>query len=267
MADFSADMQPDALQHLAVPDCRYYASVTSTNDLASDWAADGAMDGSLVIADTQTAGRGRLDRRWVTPPDSALAFSLVLRPTPQECQKLALFSPLGGLALCLALESCQLQPQIKWPNDVLLHGKKTAGILAETIWQGDAPQAVILGIGVNVSPKAVPPAEEVLFPATCVEEAAGRPVPRWELLAAILEQLFAWRKLITSPVFLQAWETRLAFVGKRVQLMQPNHQIVSGIVAGISPEGGLRLTLADGREQTFSAGDVHLRPFGENPVQ
>lgn len=256
-----------ALHRLGVPACRYYASVTSTNDRAFAWEINGAVDGSLVIADTQTAGRGRLGRRWLTPPNSALAFSLVLRPKPEECEKLSLFSPLGGLALCSALEDYQLQPLIKWPNDVLLNGKKTAGILAETVWQGETPKAVILGIGVNVNVNAVPPAEEVQFPATCVEAAADRRVPRWELLAAILEHLSAWRNQITQPAFLAAWEKRLAFVGKRVQLLQPNDQMVNGILTGISPQGDLRLLLTDNSEQSFSAGDVHLRPIGENPVQ
>ena len=152
-------------------------------------------------------------------------------------------------------------------NDVLLNAKKTAGILAETVWQGENPKAVILGIGVNVNVKAVPPAEEVQFPATSVEAATGRPVQRWELLAAVLENLSAWRKQITRPAFLAAWEKRLAFVGERVQLLQPNDQVINGILTGISPQGDLRLLLADNSEQSFSAGDVHLRPFGENPVQ
>ena len=151
-------MEPEQLSRLPVPAYRYLESVTSTNDLALAWAEDGAPDGALVIADTQTAGRGRMTRRWLTPPHSALALSLVLRPNPQEAARLALFSPLGGLALSTALEEqFNLQPQIKWPNDVLLDGKKTAGILAESVWQDGSVQAVVLGIGVNVSPLSVPP--------------------------------------------------------------------------------------------------------------
>ena len=120
-------MEPEILSRLPVPAYRYYESATSTNDLALDWAASGAPDGALIVADTQTAGRGRLSRRWITPPGSALAFSLVLRPTAQELAKPALFSPLGGLALSIALESLfDLHPAIKWPNDVLLNGQKTA---------------------------------------------------------------------------------------------------------------------------------------------
>ena len=261
-------MEPEALSRLPVPAYRYYQSVPSTNDLALAWAASGAPDGALIVADTQTAGRGRLSRRWITPPDSALAFSLVLRPTEQEMEKPALFSPLGGLALSIALESrYKLQPTIKWPNDVLLNDRKTAGILAESTWQDGKPLAVVLGIGVNVGLGSVPPADEVQFPATCIEAAAGKPVDRYDLLAALLTALFAWRKQLSAPSFLQAWQDRLAFVGEQVQLIQPDQKTITGRLAGITPQGDLRLTLPDGTENHFAAGDVHLRRIGKNPVQ
>ena len=261
-------MEPEALSRLPVPAYRYYESVTSTNDLALAWAASGAPDGALVVADTQTAGRGRMSRRWITPPDSALAFSLVLRPTKQELDKPALFSPLGGLALSIALESLfDLHPAIKWPNDVLLNGKKTAGILAESVWQEDKPLAIVLGIGVNVGLASVPPADEVMFPATCIEAAAGKPVERYNLLAALLTALLKWRQQLPHPAFLQAWQDRLAFIGEQVQLIQPDQKTINGRLAGINPQGDLCLTLPDGSQSSFAAGDVHLRQIGKNPVQ
>jgi BirA family transcriptional regulator, biotin operon repressor / biotin---[acetyl-CoA-carboxylase] ligase len=261
-------MEPEALSCLPVPAYRYYESVSSTNDLAQTWAASGAPDGALIVADTQTAGRGRLSRRWLTPPGCALAFSLVLRPTEQELDKPALFSPLGGLALSIALESrYNLHPAIKWPNDVLLDDRKTAGILAESVWQEGKPQAIILGIGVNVGLASVPPVDEVQFPATCIEAAVGKPVDRYALLAALLEALFTWRRQLPSPAFLRAWQNRLAFIGEQVQLIQPDQKTITGRLSGISPQGDLRLTLADGAQSSFSAGDVHLRRIGKNPVQ
>ena len=253
-------MEPEALSRLPVPAYRYYESATSTNDLALVWAESGAPDGALVIADTQTAGRGRMERRWITPPDSALAFSLVLRPSAQELAKPALFSPLGGLALSSALEShFGLHPAIKWPNDVLLDRKKTAGVLAESAWQDGKALAIVLGIGVNVGLASVPPADEVQFPASCIEAAVGKPVDRYDLLAAILGALFEWRKQLVNPAFLQAWQDRLAFVGEQVQIIQPDQKSIKGRLAGISPQGDVRLTLADGTERSFAAGDVHLR--------
>lgn len=253
-------MEPEALARLPVPAYRYYESATSTNDLALAWAESGAPDSALVIADTQTAGRGRMERRWITPPATALAFSLVLRPSVQELAKPALFSPLGGLALSSALEShFGLHPAIKWPNDVLLGGKKTAGVLAESAWQDGKALAIVLGIGVNVGLASVPPADEVQFPATCIEAAAGKPVDRYDLLAAILSALFEWRKQLVNPAFLQAWQNRLAFVGEQVQIIQPDQKRIKGRLAGISPQGDVRLTLTDGTERSFAAGDVHLR--------
>ncbi len=261
-------MEPEILSRLPVPAYRYYESATSTNDLALAWAASGAPDGALIVADTQTAGRGRLSRRWITPPDSALAISLVLRPTELEMAKPALFSPLGGLALSIALESLfDLHPAIKWPNDVLLNGQKTAGVLAESTWQGGQPLAIVLGIGVNVGLASVPPADEVMFPATCIEAAAGKPVDRYDLLAALLTALLAWREKLPTPAFLLAWEERLAFVGEQVQLIQPDQKTITGRLAGITPQGDLRLTMPDGTQNSFAAGDVHLRRIGKNPVQ
>ncbi|MCD4674281.1 MAG: biotin--[acetyl-CoA-carboxylase] ligase [Anaerolineaceae bacterium] len=261
-------MEPKALSQLPVPAYRYFESVTSTNDVALTWAKAGAPNGGLVVADTQTAGRGRMARRWITPPHSALAFSLILRPTAEEMQKPALFSPLGGLALSIALESkFGLHPGIKWPNDVLLGRKKTAGVLAESVWQAGKPHAVILGIGVNVGLASVPPADQVQFPATCIEAAVGHRVDRWEVLETLLHCLLDWRKRMTTAAFLEAWEKRLAFIGEQVQLLQPNQKIVRGSMAGITPQGDVRLVLADGTQHSFAAGDIHLRLINENPVQ
>lgn len=253
-------MNPEHLAHFNLPAYRVFESVPSTNDVALAWAKEQAPDGALVIANAQTAGRGRMDRHWFTPPDCALAFSLILRPTSQESENVALFSPLGGLALSLALETrYQLQPRIKWPNDVLLNRKKTAGILAETIWQAGQPQAIILGIGVNVGKDCVPPADQVLFPATSIEEALNSKVERWELLEAILHNLFAWRKQLTSPAFLDAWQNRLAFLGEQVYILQPQQEKIRGTVMGLTTSGDLSLLLHNGEIHNFAAGDIHLR--------
>ena len=167
------------LAGLALPAWRYCELVGSTNDFALAWGEAGAADGSLVVADEQTAGRGRLDRRWFTPPGAALAFSLVLRPNPAELTCVARFSPLGALAVQQALAvNLNLPAEIKWPNDVLVGRRKVCGILAESTWQGETLTALVLGIGVNITPAAVPPADQLLFPAGCIETALGKPVPR-----------------------------------------------------------------------------------------
>lgn len=253
-----------SIAHLPIPALHYMDETGSTNDDALQWAAHGAPHLALVAADRQSAGRGRLGRTWQTLPGAALAFSLVLRPAQPARDYLPLYSPLGALAVSLALESgWHLAPQIKWPNDVLLDGRKVCGVLAEAAWQGEHLEAVVLGIGINVAPSAVPPESLLIFPATCVEAHSGSPIDRWQLLARVLEQLLAWVNQVGSPLFLQAWQQRLAYIGQPIRLENTNGETVSGRLKGISEQGHLRVLLADGSEAQFSAGDVRLRPENE----
>ena len=117
-----------------------------------------------MIADEQTQGRGRLNRKWFTPKSSALAFSLILRPSAPMRPHL---SRTVGLAALSIAESCLkhgLNPQIKWPNDILLNGRKTAGILVESVWSGEDVDSLVIGMGINVHKDSVPPAEYVAIP-------------------------------------------------------------------------------------------------------
>ncbi len=248
------------LAALPVPQIRSFDTIGSTNDEALSWAAAGAVDGCLVAADQQTQGRGRMNRRWITRPGAALAFSLILRPRLEEIGRMAFFSPLGALAICRALEdSLGLAPQIKWPNDVLLEGRKAAGILLETAWLGERSEGIVIGIGLNVTPASVPPAGELLFPATSIEEAAGHPVDRFALLREILWALFAWRSRLNEGAFRLAWEQRLAFRGEWVRIEGTGSEPVTGQVLGIDSSGGLLLRSSAGEAITITVGDVHLR--------
>jgi BirA family biotin operon repressor/biotin-[acetyl-CoA-carboxylase] ligase len=253
------------LAGLPLPAIQYFDNLPSTNDLGLAWADQGAPDFSLVAADSQSAGRGRLNRRWVTNTGVALAFSLVLRPSLHETDHLALFSPLAGLAVSLALEKLfDLRPMIKWPNDVLLSRKKVAGILAEATWAGQAASAVILGIGINVAPSSVPPAHELLFPAISVEQETGHAVDRIALLRSVLEGLLTWRPRLGSAEFFQAWESRLAFRGEWVKASQPGNAVLKGQVVRIDRDGNLILRDASGKEISITAGDLHIvRPVDD----
>lgn len=251
------------LDGLGLGEIRYAEQISSTNEVGLTWLGQGAPDLSLVVADEQTAGRGRFDRRWVTRPGAALALSLILRPTQAEADRLRLFSALGAFGVADALEGLYgLAPQIKWPNDVLLNFHKVAGILVETAWIGDRIQGMVIGIGVNVNPGAVPPPEEVQFPATSVEEALGRAADRWQLLREMLARLVYWRGRVGSPEFYAAWEGRLAFRGEWVQIVSgyDTPGDLEGRIQGINPDGSLRLSDADGKERSVDIGDVHLRP-------
>jgi BirA family biotin operon repressor/biotin-[acetyl-CoA-carboxylase] ligase len=251
----------EGLAGLNIPAIQYFDNLPSTNDFAMVWVEKGAPDFSLVVADSQSAGRGRLGRHWVTVPGAALAFSLVLRPNLGEKDYLALFSPLAGLAVSLALEKTYgLQPAIKWPNDVLLSRKKVAGILAESVWEGQEPSGVILGIGINIAPSSVPPADKLLFPAISVEQILGQPADRVLLLKAVLKEIVAWRPFLATPSFLAAWQSRLAFRGEWVEASQPGKTGLRGRVMKIDTNGHLILLDGNENEISITAGDIHLRP-------
>lgn len=241
----------------------YHAEIGSTNDAAQVLLEQGAPDGTLVVADAQTRGRGRLGRKWVTTPGAALAFSLALRPGPEEMERLAFYAPLAGLAVCQALvEGYHLPAEVKWPNDVLLGRRKTCGVLVEAVWLGSRLQGVVVGIGLNVAPSAVPPDSEVLFPATCVELAAGQKVERVELLAAILGCFYQLRPQMGTPPFMQLWQERLAFRGEEVRVDQPQPgAALTGRVDGLDDNGNLRLVSQAGQAVSVAVGDVRLRPL------
>jgi BirA family transcriptional regulator, biotin operon repressor / biotin---[acetyl-CoA-carboxylase] ligase len=257
----------DRLAGLPIPELRYYSSIHSTNNEALQWAEKGAPDGALVLADEQTAGRGRMDRLWVTHPGVALAFSLILRPAAAEAEALGLFSPLGALAVATALaDGYGLPAQVKWPNDVLLNRRKVCGILVEAVWMGSRAQNVVVGIGVNVAPSAVPPDDQVMFPATSVEDALGQKVDRLELLRNVLENVFAWRSRLGTPAFMQAWEDYLAFKDEWVEVQPPGQPRVAGKLVGLAPTGDLRLISPAGEVITVAAGDLRLRPTNDDSV-
>ncbi len=249
-----------ALSSLPLGDVRYFESIGSTNDEALAWATEGAQDLSLVVADEQTAGRGRSGRKWLTPPGSALAFSLILRPTNAERTHPARTTGLGALALSDSLRTHGLAAQIKWPNDVLIGGKKVAGILVESVWAGDALDASILGMGVNVLAASVPPADQVLFPATSIETELGTPIERPELLGDILAALIGWRSKLGTDEFMRAWEDALAFRGQQVTVTKDQSPSLTGELLGLEPDGSLRIRDKEGQVHQVQFGEIHLRP-------
>lgn len=277
-----------ALASLPLGGLRYFDSIGSTNDEALAWAAEGARDFSLVAADEQTTGRGRAGRKWITPRGTALAFSLILRPAlaslslrpdldalPPSARGIGsfpgkgasayinnptLFTGLGALGVVDALKRHGLKPQIKWPNDVLLNGRKAAGILVESVWTGDALDTVVIGIGVNVLANSHPPDDELLFPATNIEAELGRPLSRVELLRDILSALMAWRPKMSTGELVTAWEEALAFRGEQVEVWQGEGEPLMGRIVGLEQDGRLRL-LAAQRDKivTIPFGEMHLR--------
>ena len=213
----------------------------------------------LVVANEQTSGRGRLKRPWYTPRDSALAFSLILRPRPAEEAHPSLLTGLLALALADSLKSLRLLVAIKWPNDVLVYGKKVTGILVESTWSGEVPDTFVLGMGVNVTPASIPPAHLLQYPATSIESACGGQVQREALLDDILQGVIAWRPKLGTERFLKTWEAQLAYRGQPVRIETGQGTAVLGILLGLDSEGGLKLQDENGESMTVQYGDVHLR--------
>jgi BirA family biotin operon repressor/biotin-[acetyl-CoA-carboxylase] ligase len=265
-----------ALADLPIPSVRYAPVIDSTNDEASRWADRGAPDLSLVIADEQTAGRGRAGRRWYTPPGSALAFSLVIYPPDREAHALQQLTALGALAVQRTLKECYLLPaQIKWPNDVLIDRFKVAGILAEAHWMGDRLTNTILGIGINIaSPSAIQVSaqiSETSLPVTCLQDAVGKPVDRLMVLHDVLKELLVWLPRLGTPAFMHAWEDALAFRDEWVIIDRYNENspatredasppVLQGKIRGLAEDGGLILQLPAGDTVMLYNGDVRMRP-------
>jgi BirA family biotin operon repressor/biotin-[acetyl-CoA-carboxylase] ligase len=202
------------LSTLNLREIRFFDSTGSTNNEALAWAKNGAGDLSLVVADEQTLGRGRLDRPWFTPPKTALAFSLILRPTHEEKPLLSRIVGLAALALSDVLLTFDLEPQIKWPNDILLNGRKLAGILIEATWLEDEVNSLVIGMGINVANAAVPSTDILGFPATSLENMLGYVPDRKVLLHAILANIIALRPHLGTDSFISSWEKKLAYFGR-----------------------------------------------------
>ncbi|MDE3095157.1 MAG: biotin--[acetyl-CoA-carboxylase] ligase [Chloroflexota bacterium] len=244
-------------------------SVGSTMDVARGAAGQGAPEGTLALADEQTAGRGRLGRSWLAPPAVNLLSTLLLRPPAAVLRQVAMIAP---LAVCDAVEECHgLRLDIKWPNDVQAHGKKLAGILIEVPHPpvpspagGEGESVVLVGAGINVNfdPR---PYEEVRDIATSVAvelaREAGRPVwvEREPLLAAYLahfERMYAAARAGASVR--DAWRARLVTLGREVRAAWPGGS-AEGTAEDVDDAGALIVRTAGGERVTVEAGDVTLR--------
>ncbi|PKB80100.1 MAG: biotin--[acetyl-CoA-carboxylase] ligase [SAR202 cluster bacterium Io17-Chloro-G9] len=232
----------------------YFEEITSTMDEASRIAQEGADEGTVVVAGTQTAGRGRQGRNWVSR-EGNLYLSIIFRPT---LEVLPMLSILAGVAAVRAIrKTTGLEPGIKWPNDIMLGGKKTGGILVESTVQGDQVSYAILGIGLNVGLEAQKEGE-IASLATAINPAAGRTVPLEDVLRQLLHDLDALYLLATqggSP--LPEWETLLETLGQSIVATWRN-EAYTGVAEGIDQLGNLQLRLEDGQLMTLTAGDVSL---------
>ena len=258
--EMSSAVLKEALAGLPVGDLYYYDSVGSTNDIAMELSAGDAPDMTIVTAGAQVAGRGRMQRVWVTQPGSSLPMTILIRPTETERANLNLFSPYVGLAVHEALrEDYGIESEIKWPNDVLLHRRKISGILCEMQWGGEELRGLVLGIGVNLLHGSVPEIRDITYPASCVEDETGTAIPRPKWIRSFIKQLIRVRPMIGRPEFFDLWESCLAYKDERVTLTKTGGEPIPYTVRGIDREGCLLAETASGTVEKFIAGEISLR--------
>ena len=240
---------------LLKPKVLRFESLPSTNTELARMAFEGAAEGVAILADEQTAGRGRLQRAWSSPKGAGLYFSILLRPTiPQNYWPLITF--MAALAVGDALrEAADVQTDIKWPNDLLSGERKICGILAEAI-ETPLGRAVILGIGINLTENAFPP--ELANVATSVSETAGYVPDREQILAVLLDALSRWYSRLAEPgQIIDAWANRSSYAfGKLVQVSNGD-DVWQGTTSGVEPDGALRLRTSNGEIKLVRAGDVY----------
>jgi BirA family biotin operon repressor/biotin-[acetyl-CoA-carboxylase] ligase len=241
-------------------DIRVFERTTSTNDVIEKLARDGVKEGAVVFAESQTEGRGRLGRRWTSPERKGLWFSVLLRPDlrPQETTRLTV---VAATALWRAIhEQTGLRPEIKWPNDILIRGRKTAGILTELTAELDRVKHVILGIGVDVNLGAGDFPAELRKLATSLKIEAGNAVSRSELATAILRELDRDYGRVCSGDFTAVadeWEEHCSTIGRQVAI-QIGDRKIRGRAESLGEDGALLLRTEHGHLERIIGGDVTL---------
>ncbi len=241
-------------------DIRVFQETTSTNDIIEKLARDGVKEGVVVFAESQTKGRGRLGRKWISPAGKGLWFSILLRPAfpPQATTQLTIAA---ATALTRAIRrQTAAQPAVKWPNDILLNGRKIAGILTELSAELDRVKHVILGIGVDVNLTAAEFPPELGEVATSLKIETGQTVNRAELAAAILRELDADYDRIACGQFeslADEWEAQCATLGCHVAITM-GHRKLQGLAESLDTDGALLLRTEHGRLERILGGDVTL---------
>jgi BirA family transcriptional regulator, biotin operon repressor / biotin---[acetyl-CoA-carboxylase] ligase len=241
-------------------DIRVFGETTSTNDVVEKLARDGVGEGIAVFAESQTKGRGRLGRKWVSPAGKGLWFSVLLRPDlrPQSATQLTVIS---AVAVARAIEKqTGLRPEIKWPNDIVFGPRKCAGILLELSAELDHIRHIVLGIGldVNLSADELPP--ELRAIATSLRIEAGREIDRPALAAAVIGELdaaYARQRAGDFHEIGDEWMRRCTTLGRRVKILVGDRPVI-GTAEALDEEGALLVRTEHGRLERIVGGDVTL---------
>ena len=238
----------------------YFRQTDSTNNRAKLFASEGAPEGTLVVAEEQTRGRGRRGRQWFSPPGEGIYTSIILRPSisPNEAPKLTLMASVAVAEALLAMTSLAIT--IKWPNDILINGRKIAGILTEISTEMDRIDYVVIGVGINVNTprKSLPP--DIEDTATSVFMETGKPFPRIALLRAYLEWLEIYYEIFRTKGFepvMKRWKSLAGIIGRHISVDLID-RVRTGEVLDVDKDGFLILRGQDGTIERIISGDVTL---------
>ncbi|HEX3036075.1 MAG TPA: biotin--[acetyl-CoA-carboxylase] ligase [Thermodesulfobacteriota bacterium] len=239
-----------------------FEEVGSTNEVAFELARNGASEGTIVITDSQTKGKGRLSRKWISPPGMNLYISAVFRP-PLVSKDAPFLTLVASIAVAEAVKNRGADAIIKWPNDVLVNGKKVAGVLTQMQHKGDRVDFVIVGVGININMTREMLEQEmgeVAQIATSLREVLGHEVDRVSFSADLINELDMWyTKFLKDgkPSIIKEWTERWGAINRRVQVKYNGKQ-VEGIAIGIDGNGYLLVKKDDGTTERIIAGDILL---------
>ena len=240
----------------------YFETLDSTNNYAKELAAREAPEGTVVIAETQTGGRGRLGREWESPAGVGLYVSVVLRPLlpPMELPQITLTAAVAVVRAVRRVTGAS--PGIKWPNDLLMHGKKLGGILTEMETESDRIRHVVIGLGLNVNNHGFPP--ELAGTATSLAQELRGAFSRLDLLKAWLEEFEdLYERFLNQgfPEILQEWKRYTVTLGRAVTVRQGPREI-SGQAVDVAPDGALLLHTPAGETVRVTSGEITPEPAG-----
>jgi len=236
---------------------RYFCEVTSTNDVAKELVGKGAREGTIVLAETQTEGKGRLGRRWLSPK-GGIWFSVVLRPkiSAKDSYQLTF---MAAVAVAKAIRKMfKVNAEIKWPNDVLVNDKKVCGILTETSTRGDAVDFVVVGVGVNANVDLTSFPEDLRASVTSLGAEVKGEVNRERFLCALLDELENYYGMISQKKFevvLEEWKSLTTLFGAHVEVTSFEEKI-KGVAFGVNQKGALEVLLKNGTVRKIVSGDV-----------
>ena len=242
----------------------YFPEIGSTNDEAFRLGMAGATEGTVVIADSQTKGRGRMQRIWHSPVGSNIYTSLILRPhlTPAAAPQISL---VAGVAVAELLDQyCPGQIELKWPNDLLVNGKKICGILAQMKTVAEDVDFVVVGLGINVNIRDNQFPAEIREIATSLSSETGREVSREDLIISLYENFAKWYKKLLQNGFAaikEKWLNMAPMIGQNVKITHFN-ETVTGKAIGIDDTGSLILFTVQGERIVINAGDATILKRG-----